>query len=54
MGNNDLSMNSEYNDCSNINFPFHHAVNQVDLNTNLLDKVISTKVIMHPTKKQGV
>ena len=39
MGNGDLSTNSEYNNPSNINFPLYHALNQVDSNTNLLDKV---------------
>ena len=42
MGNGDLSTNSIYYNRSNINFPLHHDLNQVDLNTNLLDKVIST------------
>ena len=42
MGNGDLSTNSEYDNCSNINFQLHHALNQVDLNTNLLDEVILT------------
>ena len=40
MGNNDLSTNPKYDNRSNINFPFHHALSQVDLNTNLIDKVI--------------
>ena len=40
MGNNHLSTNSEYDNRSSINFPLHHALNQVDLNTNLLDEVI--------------
>ena len=30
MGNNHLSTNSEYENRSNINFPLHHALNQVD------------------------
>ena len=48
--NDDLSTNSEYDNCSNINFPLHHAFNQVDLNTNLLDKVILTEVVLRPIK----
>ena len=51
IGNGDLSTNSKYDNCSNINFPHHHAFNQVDLNTNLLDKAILTKVVLQPTKK---
>ena len=51
MGNSDLSINSEYDKRSNINFPLHHALNQVDLNTNLLDEVILTKVVLQPTEK---
>ena len=51
MGNGDLSTNSKYDNRSNINFLLHHALNQVDLNTNLLDKVILTKVVLQPTEK---
>ena len=51
MGNNNLLTDSEYNNRSNINFPLHHALNQVDSNTNLLDKVILTEVVLRPTKK---
>ena len=51
MGNGDLSTNSIYDNCSNINFPLLHALNQVDLNSNLLDEVILTKVIIQPIKK---
>ena len=51
MGNGDLSTNSKYGNCSNINFPLHCALNQVDLNTNLLDEVILTEVVLQPTKK---
>ena len=40
MNNHDLSTNSEYDNRSNINFPLHHDLNQVDLNTDLLDEVI--------------
>ena len=54
MDNNDLSTQSEYDNCFNINFPLHHALNQVDLNTNLLDKMISTEVVLQPTKKQRI
>ena len=42
MGNGDLSTNSECDNCSNINSPLHHSLNQVDSNTNLLDEVILT------------
>ena len=51
MRNGDLSTNSEYDNRSNINFPLHHALNQVDLNTHLLDKVILTEVVLRPTEK---
>ena len=51
MDNGDLSMKSEYDNCSNINFSLHYALNQVDLNTNLLDEVILTNVVLRPTKK---
>ena len=41
MGNGDLSTNSIYYNRSNTNTnSLHHALNQVNLNTNLLDKVI--------------
>ena len=52
MGNDDLSMNSEYNNRSNINFPLHYALNQIYLNTDLVDEVILTKSVLRPTKKQ--
>ena len=51
MGNDDLLTNLEYDNCSSIDFPIHHALNQVDYNTNLVDKVILTKVVLQPTKK---
>ena len=51
MSNGGLSTDSEYNNCYNTNFPLHHALNQVGLNTDLLDKVILTEVILGPTKK---
>ena len=51
MDNGDLSTNSIYDNYSNINFPLHHALNQVDLNTDLLDKEILTEVVLQPTKK---
>ena len=51
MDNGDLSTKSEYENRSNINFPLHHALNQVDSSTNLLDKVILTEVVLQPTKK---
>ena len=46
MDTDDLSTNSEYNNCSSVNFPCHHALRQVDSNTDLLDKVILTKVVL--------
>ena len=51
MDNGDLSTKSEYNNRPNINFPLHHTLNQVELNTNLQDEVILTKVVLRPTKK---
>ena len=51
IGNDDLSTNSEYDNHSTFNFPFHHALNQVDSNTDLVDKVILTEVVLRPTKK---
>ena len=51
MDNGDLSTKSEYNNCSKVNFPLHHDRNQVDLNTDLLDEMILTKVVLRPTKK---
>ena len=51
LDNGDLSTNSKYDNCFNINFPLYHALNQVDLNTNLLDKVILTEVVLQQTKK---
>ena len=54
MGNDDLSINSEYDNCFNINVPFQHALNQVDSITNLVDEVILIEVVLQPTKNQGV
>ena len=51
MGNDHLSTNSGSNNRSIINFPFHHALNQVDSNTDLLDRVILTKVALRSTEK---
>ena len=51
MGNGDLSTNLEYDNRSNINFPLHHALNQDDSNTNLLDGVILTKIVLQQTRK---
>ena len=51
MCNGDLSTNSEYDNRFNINFPLHHALNQVYLNTDLLDKVILTEAVLRPTEK---
>ena len=50
INNGGLSTKSEYINCSNINFPLHNALNKVDLNTDLLDEVILTKVVLRPTK----
>ena len=41
----------EYIDCFCINFPFYCVLNQVDLNTNLLDNVLLTKNVLQPTEK---
>ena len=54
MGNNNLSTNSEYTNRSNINFPLHHTLNQIDSNTDLVDGVVLTEVVLRPTKNQGV
>ena len=54
MGNGDLSTDSEYDNHSNINFPLHHAFNQVDSNTNLLYKVILPRLFYDQPKNQGV
>ena len=51
MGNNHLSTNSEYNNRSSINFHIQHTLNQVDSNTDLLDEVILTEVVLQLTKK---
>ena len=51
IGNDHLSTDSGYDNHSCINFPFHRALNQVDLSTNLQDKVILTEVVPRPTKK---
>ena len=41
----------EYIDRFCINFPCHGVFNQVDLDTNLLDNVLLTKVVVQLTKK---
>ena len=46
-----LSTNSEYNDHSVLNFPLQFTPNQVDSTTNLLDKVVITKVVLRPIGK---
>ena len=38
-------------DCFCINFPCHCVLNQVDLDTDLLDNVLLTKDVLRPTKK---
>ena len=45
---------SEYIDRSCINFLCHCVLHQVDLDTNILDNVILTKVALQPTENQGV
>ena len=49
-----LLRHSEYIDPSCSNCPCHYVLNQVNLNTNLLDNVILTKIILRPTKRQGL
>ena len=51
MDNGNLSTKLKYDNCSNINFQLPHALNKIDLNTDLLDKVILTEVVLQPTKK---
>ena len=51
MGIGNLSTDSEYDDRFNTNLPLHHALNQVDSNTDLLDKVILTEVVLRPIEK---
>ena len=51
IGNDHLSTNSVYDNHSCKNFSFHSALNQVVLSTNLLDKVILTKIFIQPTEK---
>ena len=54
MCNSDLSTNSTYYNRSNTNFPLHNALKKVDSNTNLLDKVILTEVVLRTTKKPRI
>ena len=54
IGNNHLSTDLGYDNHSCINFPFHRDLNQVDSSTDLLDEMILTKVVIQPTKNQGV
>ena len=51
VGNNHLLTHSRYDNHSCINFPFHQGLNQVDLSTNLLDKVVLMEVVTRLTKK---
>ena len=51
IGNDHLSIDSGYDNRSCINYPFYCALNQVDLSTDLLDKLILTKVVIQPTEK---
>ena len=46
INNNNLLIDSEYNDHSGINFPLQFAPNQVDSTTNLLDNMILTEVVL--------
>ena len=50
MDNNHSSTNSGYDNHSCFNFPFYHALNQVDSSINLLDEAILTEVVLRPTK----
>ena len=54
MNNNHSSVNSTYNDHSILNFRLQFTPNQVDFPTDLLDKVVLTKVVMQPTKKPRI
>ena len=54
VNNNQLSTKSEYNDYSVLNFSLRFTNNQVDSTTDLLYNVVSTEVVLRPTKKQGV
>ena len=49
--NDHLLMDSGYDNHSCINFSFRQGLNQVDSSTNLLDKVILTKVVLQLTKE---
>ena len=49
--NDNILRNSKYIVWFCINFPWHCVLNQVHLDTNLLDNVILTKVFLQPTKK---
>ena len=51
VGNDYFLMDSGYDNHSCINFPFWQGLNQADSSTNLLDKVILTKVVTQPTEK---
>ena len=54
MDNGDLSTKSEYDNRSNINFPLHYDLNQVDFYTDLLGKVILTEVVLPPSEKPRI
>ena len=49
--NDSILRDPEYIDRFCINFPYYCVLNQVDLDTNLLDNVILTKIVLRPTKK---
>ena len=50
-GNDHLSMDLGCDIHSCISFPFHRALNQVYLSTDLLDQMILTEVVIQPTEK---
>ena len=52
MSKGDLSTNSEYDNRSNINFPLHHALNQVDSNTVGYQTITLWIYYVHPTPKK--
>ena len=51
-GKDHLSMDSKYDNHSSINFSFCQGLNKVDSSNDMLDKVILTKDVKRPTKKQ--
>ena len=51
VGNDHLSTDSGYDNHSCIDFPFCQGLNQVDSSTDMLDKMVLTKIVTRPTKK---